>query len=270
MPGAAPGMPGAAPGMPGAAPARRVTYAGPMTTPQLPHLPMDGVERVLCVVAHPDDMEYGASAAVAAWTAAGVEVRYLLLTHGEAGISTVDPAVTGPMRAREQQAACDVVGVSGLTVLDHPDGVLEPGLELRRSIATEIRRRRPQLVLTMNWAEEAPWGLNQADHRAAGLSCLDAIRDADNPWVFRDLMDDGLAPWKVGVLLVGGHPDPTHGVDVTGEPLRRGIASLEAHAEYLAALPWHPVPSEFIPGMTAQGGAVLGVEHAVLFRRYEL
>ena len=60
MPGAAPGMPGAAPGMPGAAPARRVTYAGPMTTPQLPHLPMDGVERVLCVVAHPDDMEYGA------------------------------------------------------------------------------------------------------------------------------------------------------------------------------------------------------------------
>lgn len=96
-------------------------------------------------------------------------------------------------------------------------------------------------------------GLNQADHRAAGLSCLDAIRDADNPWVFRDLMDDGLAPWKVGVLLVGGHPDPTHGVDVTGEPLRRGIASLEAHAEYLAALPWHPVPSEFIPGMTAQG-----------------
>ena len=113
-------------------------------------------------------------------------------------------------------------------------------------------------------------GRRQADHRAAGLSCLDAIRDADNPWVFRDLMDDGLAPWKVGALLVGGHPDPTHGVDVTGEPLRRGIASLEAHAEYLAALPWHPVPSEFIPGMTAQGGAVLGVEHAVLFRRYEL
>ena len=75
----------------------------------------------------------------------------------------------------------------------------------------------------MNWAEEAPWGLNQADHRAAGLSCIDAIRDADNPWVFRDLMDDGLAPWKVGALLVGGHPDPTHGVDVTGEPLRLSL-----------------------------------------------
>ena len=55
----------------------------------LPPLPLDGVERVLCVVAHPDDMEYGASAAVAAWTAAGLEVTYLLLTRGEAGMAEV-------------------------------------------------------------------------------------------------------------------------------------------------------------------------------------
>ena len=62
----------------------------------------------------------------------------------------------------------------------------------------------------------------------------------------------------------------THGVDVTGEPLRRGVASLEAHAAYLAALPDHPAPADVIPALTATGGEALGVEHAVLFRAHEL
>ncbi|WP_197287947.1 hypothetical protein [Nocardia sp. NRRL S-836] len=62
----------------------------------------------------------------------------------------------------------------------------------------------------------------------------------------------------------------THGVDVTGEPLRRGVASLQAHAAYLAALPDHPAPADFIPRFTAMGGELLGVEHAVLFRAHDL
>src|SRR5215469_6650190 len=52
----------------------------------LPALPEESFQRVLCVVAHPDDMEYGTSAAVARWTARGIEVGYLLLTRGEAGM----------------------------------------------------------------------------------------------------------------------------------------------------------------------------------------
>ena len=46
-------------------------------------------DRALAVVAHPDDMEYGASCAVAKWTAAGKQVAYLLVTRGEAGIATI-------------------------------------------------------------------------------------------------------------------------------------------------------------------------------------
>ncbi|MGO3456565.1 PIG-L deacetylase family protein [Corynebacterium casei] len=46
------------------------------------------IERVLVVVAHPDDAEYGLSVAVNNFTAAGKEVGYLLLTAGEAGIAT--------------------------------------------------------------------------------------------------------------------------------------------------------------------------------------
>ena len=97
----------------------------------LPPLPEDGLRRVLCVVAHPDDMEYGASAAVSRWTSAGIEVTYLLLTHGEAGMPQA-PDEVAPLRAEEQRRACAQVGVEDLRILDHPDGVLEYGLRLRR------------------------------------------------------------------------------------------------------------------------------------------
>lgn len=184
-------------------------------TPQtLPPLPEDGVRRVLCIVAHPDDMEYGASAAVAAWTAAGVEVSYLLLTRGEAGMAE-EPDVVGPLREREQRRACEIVGVSDLRYLDHPDGMLEGSLALRRDIARVVRTVRPDLVLTTNFEVEAYGGLNQADHRAAGLAAVDGTRDAANPWVFRELGEvEGLEAWSARALLVAGHPAPTHAKSV--------------------------------------------------------
>jgi hypothetical protein len=70
-------------------------------------------------------------------------------------------------------------------------------------------------------------------------------------------------------FLVGGDSRPTHGVDVGGEPLARAVRSLEAHKEYLAALPWHPAPADFIPDLTGMAGKALGVEHAVLFRGWD-
>ncbi|MBX7557834.1 PIG-L family deacetylase, partial [Streptomyces sp. tea 10] len=91
-----------------------------------------GVHTVLCVVAHPDDMEYGGSAAVARWTRRGATVSYLLLTAGEAGIRDRDPSDVGPLRRGEQEAACRAVGVTDLRVLDLPDGTLQYGLDLRR------------------------------------------------------------------------------------------------------------------------------------------
>lgn len=242
------------------------TPAGPPTVQPLPD---HEFERVLCVVAHPDDVEYGTSAAVAKWVAQGVEVAYLLLTAGEAGMQ-IPPSEVGPLRAAEQRAACEAVGVSDLTILGHPDGMLVYGLDLRRDIARKIREFKPDVVVTGSWEVEAPWGLNQADHRAAGLATLDAIRDADNTWVFPELAaSEGLAKWGTRWFLVSGDARPTHGVDVTGEPLAKAVRSLEAHREYLAALPWHPAPADFIPSIAAMGGPALGVEHAVLFRGWD-
>lgn len=235
----------------------------------LPHLPDAEFRKVLCVVAHPDDVEYGSSAAVARWTAARTEVHYLLLTRGEAGMPN-PPEETARIRRAEQEAACAAVGVTGLEILHHPDGVLQPGLELRRDIARAIREFGPDVVLTGSWEDEFVAGLNQADHRVAGLATLDAIRDAANPWVFPDLAEEGLRPHQVRWLLVAGHTRPTHGVDVSGEPLARGVASLEAHGAYLGAIEGHPPPAFLIPMIAAEGGRALGVAHAVLFRAFDL
>ena len=242
-----------------------------MTVPDqlhLPALPDEDFRKVLCVVAHPDDVEYGTSSAVAKWTAQGVEVAYLLLTRGEAGMPN-PPEETARIRRAEQEAACAAVGVTTLEILEHPDGVLQPSLDLRRDIARAIRTHKPDVVVTGSWEVEFVAGLNQADHRVAGMACLDAIRDADNPWVFPELVEEGLEKWAVRWFLVSGHTEPTHGVDVSGEPLARGVASLEAHGEYLGAIEGHPAPSMIIPMVAALGGRRLGVEHAVLFRAWD-
>ncbi len=229
-------------------------------------LPDGDFRRVLCVVAHPDDLEYGTSAAVAVWTARGVEVRYLMLTHGEAGMDGTEPAETSRIRTAEQIAAGQAVGVSEVAFLDHPDGVMQESLELRRDIARVIRRFRPDVVLTGSWELEFVAGLNQADHRVAGVATLDAVRDAGNRWVFPELLDEDLPPWSVTWFLVGGHTRPNYAVDVTGAALEAGIASLDAHAEYLAGIPGHPTPRDLLTMVTTGQGRAAGVDAAVLLR----
>src|SRR3954449_7128875 len=105
-----------------------------MTVPgqtQLPALPDEEIRKVLCVVAHPDDVEYGTSSAVAVWTAQGIEVAYLLLTRGEAGMDASTPEQTAALREREQITGSLAVGVSQVDFLDYPDGVLEYSLAMR-------------------------------------------------------------------------------------------------------------------------------------------
>lgn len=204
----------------------------------LPLEPMpEDWQRALAIVAHPDDIEYGAAAAVAAWTAAGREVSYLLVTRGEAGIDGVSPAEAAPLREREQRASAAIVGVEAVEFLDYQDGVIETGLPLRRDLARAIRRHRPELVLTLNHHDT--WGLgswNSADHRAVGRSVLDAVGDAGNRWIFPELSDEGTDPWSgVRWIAVSGSPHATHALDVT-ETFELGIASLAEHRTYLAAL----------------------------------
>ncbi|MBV9279265.1 MAG: PIG-L family deacetylase, partial [Chloroflexi bacterium] len=194
-------------------------------TPTLPALDEDW-QRALAVVAHPDDLEYGAASAISRWTGQGKEVSYLLITRGQAGIDSLAPGEAGPLREEEERRGASRVGVEAVEFLDYVDGVIEYGLPLRHDIARTIRRHRPQVIISLN--PHLTWGsdvLNMADHRAVGLAVLDASRDAGNRWIFPELAADGLEPWN-GVRLVcfSGSPRPTHSVDVT-DHLDRGVAS---------------------------------------------
>ncbi|MFE3250450.1 PIG-L deacetylase family protein [Streptomyces sp. NPDC059209] len=206
------------------------------TTGQLAPMPADW-RRALAVVAHPDDLEYGCSAAVAVWTDEGREITYLLATRGEAGIDTVDPVTAAPLREREQRASAAVVGVSEVVFLDHRDGVIEEGLALRRDIAAAIRRHRPELVITLNHRDT--WGgtaWNTPDHRAVGRATLDAAGDAGNRWIFPELAEQGLQPWDgVRWVAVAGSATPTHAVDATAG-LERSVRSLLEHRSYIEVL----------------------------------
>ena len=102
-------------------------------TPASPLQPFpDDWRRALAIAAHPDDLEYGAAAAVAEWTAAGREVGYVLVTRGEAGINGLRPEECAPLREEEERAGAAAVGVRDVSFLDHRDGVVEGGPDLRR------------------------------------------------------------------------------------------------------------------------------------------
>ncbi|WP_238453351.1 PIG-L deacetylase family protein [Micromonospora sp. ATA51] len=222
----------------------------------LPALPEDW-DRCLAVVAHPDDIEYGAASAIARWTAQGKQVTYLLATRGEAGIDAMDPNQAAPLREEEQRAAGREVGVDVVEFLDHRDGVVEYGPGLRRDIVRAIRRHRPDVIVSGAFTVRMVGGMtNQADHRAVGLATLDAARDAGNRWIFPELVDEGLPPWGgVRYVCFAGAERPTHGVDVTGAPLQRGIASLAAHAEYTSGLGVAgPEPGPFLSWAPARAG----------------
>ncbi len=228
----------------------------------LAELPEDW-SSALAVVAHPDDMEYGASCAVARWTAQGKTVRYLLATRGEAGIDGLPPDQAGPLREQEQWAACAAVGVDELEFLEHPDGVIHDAMRLRREVAAAIRRHRPDVVISGNHREIfGPGIFNMADHRVVGLAVLDAVRDAANRWVFTDLTDaDGgqLEPWGgVRFTAISGSPQATHAVDIT-DSLDAGVASLQAHAAYLDGLGGDaPAPAEMLRMFAGFGASRFG------------
>ncbi|GAA4789008.1 PIG-L deacetylase family protein [Streptomyces ziwulingensis] len=225
--------------------------------------------RALAVVAHPDDLEYGCSAAIAAWTDAGREIAYVLATRGEAGIDTLPPAECAPLREREQRASAAVVGVREVEFLDHRDGVVEYGPALRRDIAAAIRRHRPELVITLNHRDT--WGAvawNTPDHLAVGRATLDAAADAGNRWIFPELTGQGLEPWNgVRWVAVAGSSSPTHAVDAT-DGLERAVRSLLEHRTYLEALTDED-PETYVRGFlqqyTAAAGERFGGRPAVAF-----
>ena len=227
----------------------------------------DDWHHAVAVVAHPDDLEYGAASAVAKWTRDGKRVSYVLVTSGEAGIDGLDPTACGPLREQEERRGAAIVGVDHVEFLGLPDGEITEGIELRRSIAGAIRRLQPDIVITMNF--ELTWGpgapVNHADHRAVGIATIDATRDAANRWLFPELGD----PWSgVSSVWVAASSAPTHFVDVS-DTLDLGIASLREHRVYLEGLGDDSFdPDSFLRQSARAAGNSSGCQYAVTFQRF--
>ena len=202
-------------------------------SPLDPHALVEPLERALVVISHPDDAEFGAAATIASLTARGVRVDYVVTTDG--GKGTEDPNVTEEMlsaiRMAEQRAAADVLGVAEIVHLNHPDGYLAPTLDLRREIVREIRRRRPNLVLTQNpqrRLDHNPF-IGHPDHLATGEATLAAVYPAARDRLnFPELLAEGLEPWKVRQVLLMGVEEPNLWVDITAT-FETAIASIREH-----------------------------------------
>lgn len=195
------------------------------------------IERALVVFAYPSAGDFGSAGTVAAWTKAGVEVVYVVATDAEAGAN--DPSMTEDkmreIRRVEQLAAARVLGVKDVVFLGFDDGSLEPNAELRKAIAREIRRHRPDVIIA-----PAPGSafldimgqeyLSHPDHPAVGEATLRAIvPDASTRRRFPELwIKEGLEPHKPQVVLLQGGGGSTLTVDIS-ETIEQKINALLSH-----------------------------------------
>lgn len=196
------------------------------------------VECALVAVAHPDDVDFLASGAVARWTSGGMRVVYCVVTDGDAGGSDPDVrrAEVPELRRAEQRAAAKAVGVDDVRFLGYTDGAVEVTPGLRRDLSRVLREVRPRRVVMhspeINWPSLPDF---HPDHRAVGEATLRAVYpDARNPFAHPELLrDEGLEPWAVEEIWMVGAPRPDHYVDVTGQ-FEAKMQGLRAHVSQTA------------------------------------
>ncbi len=228
------------------------------------------VERVLVIMAHPDDVDFGWAGTVAVMTDAGIEVTYGIVTDGDAGGSElgIPRAEMAPLRRDEQRAAAAIVGVHDVHFLGYPDGRVEATLELRRDLSRLIRRVRPQRVMTQS--PDRNWDRMYAshpDHLAVGEAAACAVYpDARNRWAHPELADEGLEPWTVDELWLGASTTgPTHYVDITSA-VDRKIEALRSHKSQLPDPDGMEKMVRAWTGATAQAAGLAEGRHAEALR----
>jgi LmbE family N-acetylglucosaminyl deacetylase len=195
------------------------------------------MQRAMVIVAHPDDCEFMCAGTVAQWAARGVEVTYVIITNGEKG--TDDPEMTRERliatREQEERAAAHILGVKEVAFLHYPDGELVATLALRRDLAREIRRYRPDAVIVGDPSRRFYGSdyINHPDHRAAAEAALDAIfPTAGNRLFFPELLAEGFQPHSVREVYVSGSVDADTKIDIS-DTIHLKRAALKEHRSQL-------------------------------------
>jgi LmbE family N-acetylglucosaminyl deacetylase len=223
-------------------------------------------KRVMVIVAHPDDIEFSCSGTIARWVKEGAEVCYVLCTSGDVGI--IDPNITkeeaAAIREAEQVAAAKVVGVNNVVFLREPDGMLEPTIALRKRLVREIRKFRPDTVITGD--PQALWVgenyINHPDHRAAATAAIDAIFPAAGmPTLFKELEQEGLTAHKTYKVYVQSWGTSDTFINIT-DTIDLKIAALREHKSQMGE--WNP--EEMVRKWAAESAKGKEMEYAESYR----
>ncbi len=197
----------------------------------------DEIKRILVVMAHPDDCDFGAGGTIAKWTSQGISVSYCIITNGDQGGEASDVPIEemAKVRQEEQREAGKALGVTDITFLNHRDGWLVPTIELRKEIVREIRKSKPdRMVIQSPERNYERIFASHPDHLAAGEVAIQAVYpDARNPYAFTDLKAAGFEPWRVKEVWITSSPTPNHFIDIT-ETFPKKIAALKAHVSQTA------------------------------------
>jgi LmbE family N-acetylglucosaminyl deacetylase len=193
------------------------------------------IQRVLVVVAHPDDAEFGCGGSVARWVKEGKEVTYVILTNGDKGSG--DRSMTSErlakIRKEEQQNAAQALGVARVQFLGYPDGELEDTREVRRAVTAEIRRWRPDLLVTQNPYRTTNLYASHPDHRVAAGVALDCVYPlARDHLSFPELLAQGLEPHKVREVYLMWWENPEVVVDIS-DTMDLKLKALACHASQM-------------------------------------
>src|SRR5260221_7340342 len=224
-------------------------------------------KRVMVIVAHPDDIEFGCAGTIARWVRQGAEACYVLCTSGDVGI--LDPNITreqaAAIREPEQIAAAKHIGVNNVVFLREPDGMLEPTMALRKRLVREIRRFRPDTLITGNpqtlWAGDGY--INHPDHRAAATAAIDAVFPAAGmPTLFKELEAEGLTAHKTYKVFVEAWDNSaTTFVNIT-DTIDLKIEALKFHKSQMQD--WDPAP--FIRERAAEAAKGKEMAYAEAYR----
>ena len=203
----------------------------------------------MVVIAHADDAEYGCSGTVAKLCAEGWEMTYVLCTDGSKGSSDreISEAELSAIRCEEQINAGKVLGLKDVAFLGYPDSYLEPTLDVRRDIAREIRRHKPDVVICQYPLRvlDGGWGVGHPDHLAAGEAALAAVfPTARDHMTFPELLDEGFEPHNVAEVWIMGHPEPDVIIDVT-DHMVTAVKALAEHTTQTGGRPY----KELLPRM---------------------
>lgn len=226
----------------------------------------------LGIAAHPDDLDFGASATLAHWANQGTKVYYLIVTDGSK--STTDSKTTAEqlakLRQHEQRAAANIVGAEDVFFLNHEDSMLELTIDLKREIVRYIRMLKPEIVLTMDptmvYSQSTDF-INHTDHRVVGLAVLDAVYPlARDRLTFPELEQDGLAPHKTSIVMLVNYESHDCYINVT-DTIETKMAALAAHHSQVSDIASAQAKSK---AFAQQLGRDVGYEYAEAFLRLDV